>query len=91
MHTLNDVKEMFVKLGEPENVDKAFAVTHAALEDIGLSPEALMEAIPVSPYDHTVWWDTLTDNVLVARPDKDGKYSIPIQASVLRVVWNNVE
>ena len=61
----------FATLGQPEHVGHAFAITrHGVKEEGGVS--ALLKAHQPD-YEHRVYVDPLTDNLIVVRPDaKDG-------------------
>lgn len=52
-----------------------FAITRATLVnvfngDVG----SLVAALPQPDYEHSIWLDEITDNVLVVRPNREGRY-----------------
>lgn len=67
--TPNEITEMFARLGDPDGIGKAFAITR----DASLSVEDV-SALPKPDYDHQIWLDDITKNFIVVRPDAAGGY-----------------
>jgi hypothetical protein len=73
-HRMKTYPELFDELGKPENAGKAFAVTVKDLElKYDNDPMRFLE-MHSADYDHAVFFDNITGNVLVMRPSSEGGY-----------------
>ncbi len=71
----DDMAQTFAALGKPEAVGHAFAVTRKAIaEDYKGSLDNFMQRCPRPDYEHRIFYDDVTDNVLVVRPTSEGVY-----------------
>lgn len=71
------IAQTFADLGKPEHVGNAFAITRKALtlEAKGDWKE-FVSKLPRPDYEHGIWHDPATDNLVVIRADKDGGYAL---------------
>ena len=68
------VEQMYAELGKPEHVGQGFAITVKCLQaEFGGNVENVL-AVPAPDYDHALFVDEVTDNILVIRADGDGEY-----------------
>lgn len=67
---LPGIIDTFTKLGLPGNEDKCFAITRKwFVDNFQGKPSDAMRWLPRPDYEHRIYWDDLTDNMIVARPD----------------------
>jgi hypothetical protein len=64
---------MFPKLGDAGPA-MGFAISEAGIECFGGLDE-MLAALPTPAYEHALFLDPATDNVIVARPSEDGVYA----------------
>lgn len=71
------VHQAFANLGKQENVGHYFSITrHALATDAAGSLDELVARLPRPGYEHGIWHDAATGNLLVIRADKDGLYDL---------------
>lgn len=71
-----EMADSFANLGKPEHLGMAFAITRHGIDCNFKSVEALMKVLPRPDYEHGIWLDEVTDNLLVIRPNADGVYAL---------------
>ena len=62
----------FAKLGRPEHIGHAFAITRLGVKEEGGVATLLKANRPA--YEHRIYVDPMTDNLIVVRPDAKGGY-----------------
>ncbi len=71
------IANTFADLGKSEHVGNAFAITRRALAlEVNGNWEKFVAKLPRPDYEHGIWHDTATDNLIVIRADKDGRYAL---------------
>lgn len=72
------ISEMFDRLGRPEHVGSAFAITMELICDFelkGKDGKLRLDKLPRPDYEHRILHDQRTDNYMVLRPDAQGQYA----------------
>ena len=68
------LERTYAELGKPEHVGQGFAITAKNFQaEFGGEVENVL-AVPAPDYDHALFMDEITDNILVIRADGDGEY-----------------
>lgn len=75
---MQGIADRFADLGKPENIGNAFAITRRALHlaEVKGDTAKFVSRLPRPDYEHGIWHDTATDNLIVIRPNKDGCYAL---------------
>ena len=74
--TMRGITDKFAELGKPEHVGHAFAIARYALDHEVKDMEKFILGLPRPDYEHGIWHDTATDNLIVLRASKDGSYAL---------------
>ena len=71
---LSTVEKLYAELGKPGRVGQGFAITVKCFQEVYGGKVENVLAIPAPDYDHAIFMDVVTDNLLVVRPHADGEY-----------------